>query len=143
MTLLKDQEFGDALVDVATSEKRLVRVTTNTYQSSGGTYITIKMFKRERWSGQFLYATKGSPDCQGISTFDGKYREYTIRTCELWRRNEGEEVKQASQRKQSGCAREEKAKRPRNERQLNSKPFWSHDFLHIAVFCFFRSLYSV
>ena len=46
MTLLKDQEFGDALVDVATSEKRLVRVTTNTYQSSGGTYITIKMFKR-------------------------------------------------------------------------------------------------
>ena len=45
-TLLKDQEFGDAYVDVATSEKRLIRVTTNTYQSSGGTYITIKLFKR-------------------------------------------------------------------------------------------------
>ena len=32
---------------MASSEKRLVRVTTNTYKNSGITYINIKLFKKK------------------------------------------------------------------------------------------------
>ena len=42
----KDQEFGDSHIDVAQSEKRLVRVTTKTYKNTSSTYINIKLFKR-------------------------------------------------------------------------------------------------
>ena len=48
LTSSKDREFGDTHCDVASSEKRLVRVTTNTYKNSGITYINIKLFKKKK-----------------------------------------------------------------------------------------------
>ena len=47
LTSSKDFEFGDTHCDVASSEKRLVRVTTNTYKNSGIPYINIKLFKKK------------------------------------------------------------------------------------------------
>ena len=47
LTSSKDCEFGDTHCDVASSGKRLVRVTTNTYKNSGITYINIKLFKKK------------------------------------------------------------------------------------------------
>ena len=41
----KDLEFRDAHIDVASSDKRLVRVTTNTCKNSGITYINL--FKKK------------------------------------------------------------------------------------------------
>ena len=46
VTSTKDQDFGDSHIDVAESEKRLVRVTTNTYKNTASTYVNIKLFKR-------------------------------------------------------------------------------------------------
>ena len=45
-TSSKDLEFGNAHIDVASSDKRLVGLTTNTYKNSGITYINIKLFKK-------------------------------------------------------------------------------------------------
>ena len=47
VTSSKDQDFGVSYIDVAESEKRLVRVTTNTYKTTASTYINIKLFKRK------------------------------------------------------------------------------------------------
>ena len=47
LTSSKDRKFGDTHCDVASSEKRLVRVTTNTYKTSGITYINIKLFTKK------------------------------------------------------------------------------------------------
>ena len=47
ITATKDQDIGDSFIDVAESEKRLVRVTTNTYKNTGGTFINIKLFKKK------------------------------------------------------------------------------------------------
>ena len=47
LTSSKDLDFGDAHYDVAASDKRLVRVTTNTYKNSGLTFINIKLFKKK------------------------------------------------------------------------------------------------
>ena len=46
LTSSKDLEFGEAHIDVASSDKRLVRVTTNTCENSGITYSNIKLFKK-------------------------------------------------------------------------------------------------
>ena len=48
LTSSKELEFGDTHCDMASSEKRLVRVTTNTYKNSGITYINIKLFKKKK-----------------------------------------------------------------------------------------------
>ena len=53
LTSSKDLEFGDAHIDVASSDKRLVRVTTNTYKNSGLTYINIKLFKKKEYQDDF------------------------------------------------------------------------------------------
>ena len=53
ITSSKDLEFGVAHIDVASSEKRLVRVTKNTYKNSGITYINTKLFKKKE--GQDYY----------------------------------------------------------------------------------------
>ena len=53
LTSSKDLEFGDADIDVASSDKRLVRVTTNTYKNSGLTYINIKLFKKNEDQDDF------------------------------------------------------------------------------------------
>ena len=53
LTSSKDLEFGDAHIDVASSDKRLVRVTTNTYKNSGLTYINIKLFKKKEDQDDF------------------------------------------------------------------------------------------
>ena len=53
LTSSKDLEFGDAHIDVASSDKRLVRVTTNTYKDSGLTYINIKLFKKKEDQDDF------------------------------------------------------------------------------------------
>ena len=53
LTSSKDIEFGDAHIDVASSDKRLVRVTTNTYKDSGLTYINIKLFKKKEDQDDF------------------------------------------------------------------------------------------
>ena len=47
LTFSKDLEFGDTHCVVASSEKRLVRVTTNTNKNSGITYINIELFKKK------------------------------------------------------------------------------------------------
>ena len=47
LTSSKDLDFGDAHYDVAASDKRLVRVTTNPCKNSGLTYINIKLFKKK------------------------------------------------------------------------------------------------
>ena len=53
VTSSKDQDFGDSYIDVAESEKRLVRVTTNTYKNTASTYINIKLFKRKDEQSDF------------------------------------------------------------------------------------------
>ena len=53
LTATKDQEFGDWYIDVAESQKRLVRVTTNTYKNTGSTYINIKLFKKKDDQSEF------------------------------------------------------------------------------------------
>lgn len=53
LTATKDQEFGDSYIDVAESQKRLVRVTTNTYKNTGSTYINIKLFKKKDDQSEF------------------------------------------------------------------------------------------
>ena len=53
LTSSKDLEFGDVHIDVASSDKRLVRVTTNTYKNSGLTYINIKLFKKNEDQDDF------------------------------------------------------------------------------------------
>ena len=53
LTSSKDLEFGDDHIDVASSDKRLVRVTTNTYKDSGLTYINIKLFKKKEDQDDF------------------------------------------------------------------------------------------
>ena len=53
LTSSKDLEFGDAHIDVASSDKRLVRVTTNTYKNSGLTYINIKLFMKNEDQDDF------------------------------------------------------------------------------------------
>ena len=53
LTSSKDIEFEDAHIDVASSDKRLVRVTTNTYKDSGLTYINIKLFKKKEDQDDF------------------------------------------------------------------------------------------
>lgn len=40
-----DEEYGDSFLDTSKSDRRLIRVTTKTYQTTG-TYITIKLFKK-------------------------------------------------------------------------------------------------
>ena len=40
-----DSEFGDSFFDVSKTQRRLIRVTTKTYQTTG-TYIFIKLFKK-------------------------------------------------------------------------------------------------
>ena len=50
LTSSKEREFGEAHIDVASSEKRLIRVTKNTYNINGIngiTYINIKLFKKK------------------------------------------------------------------------------------------------
>ena len=53
LTATKDQDFGDSHIDVAESEKRLIRVTTNTYKNTGSTYINIKLFKKKDEGSEF------------------------------------------------------------------------------------------
>ena len=53
LTLPKDEDFGDSRLDVSVSDKRLVRVTTNTYKNSSGTHIHIKLFKKKDDQGEF------------------------------------------------------------------------------------------
>ena len=53
LTSSKNLEFGDAHIDVASSDKRRVRVTTNTYKNSGLTYINIKLFKKKEDQDDF------------------------------------------------------------------------------------------
>ena len=53
LTSSKDLEFGDAHIDVASSDKRLVRVITNTYKNSCLTYINIKLFKKKEDQDDF------------------------------------------------------------------------------------------
>ena len=40
-----DSEFGVCFLDVSKTQRRLIRVTTKTYQTTG-TYIFIKLFKK-------------------------------------------------------------------------------------------------
>lgn len=40
-----DQEYGDSFLDVSKNNRRLVRVSTKTYQTTG-TYISLKLFKK-------------------------------------------------------------------------------------------------
>lgn len=40
-----DKEFGDSYIDISQSNRRLVRVTTKTYATTG-TYLFIKLFKK-------------------------------------------------------------------------------------------------
>lgn len=44
-TSTADREFGDSYIDISKTEKRLIRATTKTYESTG-TYIFLKMFKK-------------------------------------------------------------------------------------------------
>ena len=39
-----DQEFGDSFLDISKTDRRLIRVTTKTYEATG-TYIFLKLFK--------------------------------------------------------------------------------------------------
>ena len=71
ITSSKDLEFGVAHIDVASSEKRLVRVTTNTYKNSGITYINIKLFKK-KGSRILSPATESGTHCQGVSGNDSE-----------------------------------------------------------------------
>ena len=40
-----DSDFGDCFLDVSKTQRRLIRVTTKTYQTTG-TYIFLKLFKK-------------------------------------------------------------------------------------------------
>ena len=53
LTASSDLEFEDAHIDVGSSDKRLARVTTNTYKDSGLTFINIKLFKKKKHQDGF------------------------------------------------------------------------------------------
>ena len=40
-----DKDFGDSFIDISKTERRLLRVTTKTYESTG-TYLFLKLFKK-------------------------------------------------------------------------------------------------
>ena len=44
-TATKDEEIGDSFLEISRSSRRLVRVTTKTYETTG-TYLCIKMFEK-------------------------------------------------------------------------------------------------
>ena len=71
ITSSKDLDFGVDTVDVASSEKRLVRVTTNTYKNSGITYINIKLFKKKEGQDYYHLQQSGT-HCQGVSGNDSE-----------------------------------------------------------------------
>ena len=48
-TLKKDIEFCDQFIDISETSKRIVRVSTKTYETSG-TYVAIKLFRRNNQS---------------------------------------------------------------------------------------------
>ncbi len=48
-----DAKFGDSYVDIAKTDKRLVRATLKTYDNSG-TYVFLKLFKPNQQSGEFI-----------------------------------------------------------------------------------------
>ena len=50
-TSIADEEFGDSYIDISKTEKRLIRVTTKTYESTG-TYLFLKLFKKQS-DGEF------------------------------------------------------------------------------------------
>ena len=40
-----DNDFGDSFIDISKTERRLLRVTTKTYESTG-TFLSQKLFKK-------------------------------------------------------------------------------------------------
>ncbi len=52
ITLESDAQFGDSFVDISQTDKRLVRATVKTFESSG-TYVFLKLFKKNE-SGEFI-----------------------------------------------------------------------------------------
>ena len=48
-TLKKDIEFCDQFIDISETAKRIVRVSTTTYETSG-TYVAIKLFRMNKQS---------------------------------------------------------------------------------------------
>ena len=48
-TLKKDIEFCNQFIDISETAKRIVRVSTKTYETSG-TYVAIKLFRRNNQS---------------------------------------------------------------------------------------------
>ena len=46
-----DKDLGDSFIDISKTERRLLRVTTKTYESTG-TYLFLKLFKKEA-DGEF------------------------------------------------------------------------------------------
>ena len=57
--LLKDSEYSDNYIDVSKNEKRLVRVSSKTYEQTG-TYVSLKLFKRETKEGEFQFSQRAT-----------------------------------------------------------------------------------
>ena len=57
--LLKDSEYSDNYIDVSKNEKRLVRVSSKTYEKTG-TYVSLKLFKRETKEGEFQFSQRAT-----------------------------------------------------------------------------------
>ena len=56
-TLKKDIEFCDQFIDISETAKRIVRVSTKTYETSG-TYVAIKLFRRNNQSDDVTNSPK-------------------------------------------------------------------------------------
>ena len=57
-TLEKDIEFCDQFIDISETAKRIVRVSTKTYETSG-TYVAIKLFRRSNQSdGDYKFSQR-------------------------------------------------------------------------------------
>lgn len=101
--LQKDAEYGDSYLDVHQTDRRFVRVSVKTYDNSG-TYITVKLFKKNNDDYQFHQKITLT-----TSEFDGlaaKYRK--IKSLAKLDRSDGKDEEED----------EEAKPRPRKSRKL-------------------------
>ena len=52
-----DADYCDSHFELSSGEKRHVRISTKTYEQSG-TYISLKLFKRENGESQFTFSQR-------------------------------------------------------------------------------------
>ena len=55
--MMKDAEYSENHIDVSKTQKRLVRISSKNYEQTG-TYISLKLFKRETKEGEFQFSQR-------------------------------------------------------------------------------------